>query len=78
MEKPHIQVLLKTICQYNNVRITQTFTKDDTDWILVKCVPNSEVLELTYLQTGEVECYKSVEEAVKVIYDALYSSVTLK
>lgn len=74
MNKEHIQVLLETICQYNDVRITQTFAKDDIDWILVKCVPHTETLELTYLQTGIAERYESIQKAVEVIYDSLYSS----
>lgn len=75
MNKEHIQALLETICQYNNVRITQTFAKDDIDWILVKCIPHTETLELTYLQTESVECYKSIQQAVEIIYNSLYSPV---
>lgn len=76
MKKESIQTLLETICEYNNVRITQTFAKDSTDWILVKCVPNTRILELTYLETGTVQQYESVTEATKVIYQSLYASVT--
>lgn len=78
MKKENIQVLLDTICQYNNVRITQTFSKDKADWILVKCISDTHTLELTYLQADTVECYESIEEAVDVIYNFLYSSTTLK
>lgn len=75
MKKEHIQTLLETICQYNNVRITQIFSKDDTEGLLVKCIPDTQVLELTYLQTGTVEHYESIKEAVEVIYNSLYSSM---
>lgn len=76
MKKESIQTLLETICEYNNVRITQTFAKDSIDWILVKCVPNTRILELTYLETGTVQQYESVTEATEVIYQSLYVSVT--
>lgn len=76
MKKESIRALLETICEYNNVRITQTFTKDDVNQILVKCVPDTQILELTYLQTGTIEQYQSVIEAAEVIHLALYSSIT--
>lgn len=76
MKKESIRTLLETICEYNNVRITQTFTKENIDHILVKCVPHTQVLELTYLQTGAIEHYQSVTEAAEVIHLALYSSIT--
>lgn len=76
MRKEYIQVLLETTCQYNNVRITQTFFKDDTEWLLVKCIPDSQILELTYVLTETVEHYESIKEAVEVIYHSLYSSLT--
>lgn len=75
MKKESIRSLLETICEYNNVRITQTFTKENVDQILVKCVPNTQVLELTYLQTGTIEQYQSATEAAEVIHQALYSHV---
>lgn len=76
MKKESIRALLETICEYNNVRITQTFTKENVDQILVKCVPNTQILELTYLHTGTIEQYLSVIEAAEVIHQALYSSIT--
>ncbi|CEG21393.1 hypothetical protein BN1080_00303 [Planococcus massiliensis] len=76
MKKESIRSLLETICEYNNVRIIQTFTKENVDQILVKCVPNTQVLELTYLHTGTVEQYQSVTEAAEVIHQALYSHAT--
>lgn len=76
MKKESICALLETICEYNNVRITQTFAKENVDQILVKCVPNTQILELTYLHTGTIEQYQSVTEAAEVIHQALYSSIT--
>ncbi|WP_203334816.1 hypothetical protein [Planococcus beigongshangi] len=67
MKKNHISDLLSTICQYNNVRITQTFTQEGNDLISVRCVPDTTTLELTFLETGEIALYNSVEEAAAFI-----------
>ncbi len=67
MKKNHISDLLSTICQYNNVRIIQTFTLENKDLISVRCIPNTTTLELTFLETEAVELYNSVEEAAAVI-----------
>lgn len=63
----HITELLNTICQYNSVRITQTFTLDNEDLILASCVPDTTILELTFLKTSKVESFNTVEEAAAVI-----------
>lgn len=63
----HITELLRTICQYNNVRITQTFTLDSKDLILASCVPNTTILELTFLETSKIESFNTIEEAAAVI-----------
>lgn len=67
MKKNHISDLLSTICQYNNVSITQTFTQDGNDLFSVRCVPNTTTLELTFLENGKIEHYESIEEAVAFI-----------
>lgn len=77
MKINHIHDLLNTICQYNNVRITQTFTLENKDLIIVCCIPNTMTLELTFLETATVERYNSVEEAATVIDSRLNSKNTL-
>ncbi|RLQ91211.1 hypothetical protein [Planomicrobium sp. Y74] len=67
MKINHISDLLSTICQYNNVRITQTFTLETQDLIIARCVPNTTILELTFLETSTVEHYTTIEEAAVVI-----------
>lgn len=67
MKINHISQLLSTICQYNNVRITQTFTLEGKDIITARCVPNTTVLELSFLETGTIERFNSIEEAAAVV-----------
>ena len=67
MKINHISQLLSTICQYNNVRITQTFTLEGKDIITARCVPNTTVLELSFLETDTIERFNSIEEAAAVV-----------
>jgi hypothetical protein len=62
-----IKEIIKTVCFYNTVNITQTFCKDDVECIIVKCVKNTSILELTFVQTEQVMYYKSIDEAAKAI-----------
>jgi len=75
MKKEDIQALLETIRRYNGIPITQTFTKNYEDWIDVKCIPGTHNLELTYLQSGKVEYFESIQEAVDIIYKNISSAV---
>ena len=67
MKKNHICELLSTICQYNNVRITQTFTLEGQDIIIARCVPNTMVLELSFIENDTVEHFNSIEDAADVV-----------
>ncbi|AQQ53393.1 hypothetical protein [Planococcus lenghuensis] len=67
MELNNIKELLMTISQYHTVNITQTFSKTGEDWIVVKCMPETRVLELTYIQTQTVEHHTSIDEAATII-----------
>ena len=77
MKKNHVVDLLSTICQYNNVRITQIFTLEGKDFISVRCVPNTTTLELTFLETSEIELYNSVEEAADIVDSHINHNVVL-
>lgn len=67
MKLQSIEILLETVCKFNFVKITQVFTKQDVDWVSVRCVPNTNTLELTYLITGKIELFTNTKEAAKVI-----------
>lgn len=76
MELEHIKELLDTVCEYNTVNITQIFSKDDIEWISVRCIPSTCTLEFTYLQEDKTELYDSVPEAANVILKQTQSDVT--
>lgn len=75
MSFDNIHTLLTTVCEYNTVRIIQVFSKQDTDWIRVRCLPSTSTLELTFLDGSfRVLLLESVEEATQVIHQALQST----
>lgn len=67
MKLQSIENLLDTVCRFNFVKITQVFTKEETDWISVRCLPGTCTLELTYLTTGKLEFHTSISEAAQII-----------
>ncbi|WP_033541152.1 hypothetical protein [Planococcus sp. CAU13] len=77
MKLESIKDLLETICQYNTVNIKQTFTKTETDWIEVRCQPDTRILELTYVQTKTVKQYASIDEAAAAIAGYIHGTSTV-
>lgn len=67
MEIESIERLLETVCKYNTVKITQVFTREKIEIVSVRCVPGTRTLELTHLETGNIEFYTSIAEAAKAI-----------
>ncbi|MDN7243788.1 hypothetical protein QWY14_18525 [Planococcus sp. N028] len=67
MSLESIKEILETVCFYNTVNITQTFSKAKEALFAVVCVKNTSTLEVTNLQTGAVEYFDSVEEAAIAI-----------
>ncbi|QHJ71339.1 hypothetical protein [Planococcus halotolerans] len=71
MTKENIRSILQTMREFQDVHITQVFTKGETDWLHVKCKTGTSTLELTYLQTEAVHYYESVDAAAEVIDQAV-------
>ena len=62
-----IKEILETVCFYNTVNITQTFSKGEEVLFTVVCVKNTSTLEVRNLQTQKVEYFDSVEKAATAI-----------
>ena len=73
MNLESIAEILKTVCFYNTVDITQTFGKDGVDIVIVKCVKNTSTLQVTFVQAQQVNYYKSIAEAARVIESEINS-----
>ncbi|AQQ55423.1 hypothetical protein [Planococcus lenghuensis] len=71
MKLEDIKVLLRTIVQYDTVNITQTFTKTEEDRVIVRCLPNTKTIELTFIPTQTVEYHESIDKAAQVIAEQI-------
>lgn len=77
MKLNDIERLLSTIYQYNSVRITQTFTKDGSEWISARCLPDTRIIELTFLQTSVIRNFDSVKAAARIIDQQINNKKTV-
>lgn len=67
MSSESIKELLVTILEYNTVKITHTFSKNEIEIIQARCIPSTSTLELTFLQEQRVMLCECITEAVKII-----------
>lgn len=74
MKLEHIKEILQTVRFYNTVNITQTFCKEGKNCITVKCVKNKSILQITFIQTGHVVFFDSIDQAAQTIECNINSS----
>lgn len=67
MSFAHIKEMLEMLCYYHNVEITHTFSKDKKPLLKVFCIENTEILQVTFIESQMTEEYKDVEEAASII-----------
>ncbi|TWT11959.1 hypothetical protein [Planomicrobium sp. CPCC 101079] len=67
MSLESIKEILETVCFYNTVNITQTFSKNEQALLTVVCLKNTSTLEVKNLQAQTVNYFESVEEAAVAI-----------
>ncbi|WP_342578400.1 hypothetical protein [Psychrobacillus sp. FSL K6-2843] len=59
--------MLKTLREFNNVHITQTFSLDSKQVVKVCCLENTNTFEITNLTNNTVTLVDSLEESVETI-----------
>lgn len=59
--------MLKTLCEFNNVHITQTFSLNSEQVVKVRCLENTNTLEITNLTNNTVTLVDSLEESAETI-----------
>ena len=67
MSFDHIKETLETLCYYKDVEITHTFSKDGQPLISVCCVKPTETIQITFVQSQNIEYYENVAEATSLI-----------
>lgn len=67
MSLKHIKEMLKTLCYYNTVEITHTFTKNGQAFLKTSCKKNTETIQLTFVGPQTIKYYDDIEVAAVVI-----------
>jgi len=73
MEYSSIKVFLETMCEYNTVKINQVFTTEDGQSLSVRCLPNTNIFEITNAVSEEVIRKDSIENTAEYIISFLAS-----
>ncbi|MER2262187.1 MAG: hypothetical protein ABS934_09225, partial [Psychrobacillus sp.] len=67
MTEEGIKSMLKTLCEFNDVHIAQTFTSKSIEVLKVRCLENSNTIEITNLTNNTVKLFNDIEETVEAI-----------
>ena len=59
--------MLKTLCEFNNVDITHTFSLNAKQVVTVRCLQNTRTIEITNLSNHKVTLFDKLEEAAEAI-----------
>lgn len=71
MSLESIKEMLQTVHYYNTVNITQSFSREDGAIITARCLKDTKILEVTFLEEQKVEQFTCMEKAAAAIYRAL-------
>ncbi|WP_046173566.1 hypothetical protein [Domibacillus indicus] len=71
MSLKHIKEMLETLCYYNAVEITHTFSKNEQAFLKASCKKNTETIQLTFLKSQEIKYYDDIDEAAAVIAELI-------
>lgn len=78
MSKAKLVEMLKNLCQYNTVEIKHTFSINDQPVLVVKCVKNTSIIEIDYLETSTTELFDNHEKAAETIELVINLNVKVK
>ena len=67
MSKASLIKMLKTLCQYNNVEITNTFSSNIQPVLTVRCLKKTKTIEITNLKNSTVKLSDNIEESAEAI-----------
>ncbi|EWG09567.1 MULTISPECIES: hypothetical protein [Bacillaceae] len=73
MPLDHTKNMLETLKYYSDCQITQTFTKDQSQILVVRYIKESHSFEVTYTGTSQKRTYPSIDSAAVAIEQAIGS-----
>ncbi|MDQ0427496.1 hypothetical protein QOZ98_000321 [Planomicrobium stackebrandtii] len=75
MKLNHIKDLLIITCNFNASTITHTFAIDDgEDALIVKCIKDTFIIEITSRESRHIEQYTSVDQAAERLFNKMDSN----
>ncbi|MEH7886942.1 hypothetical protein V7654_21805 [Bacillus sp. JJ1609] len=69
MSKDYIEKMLKDLCQYSEVEITHTISKNKKPIVSVNCFKNT--FKLTFIENQSAEIYHNIEDTVLALHNVL-------
>ncbi|MCM3707840.1 MULTISPECIES: hypothetical protein [Cytobacillus] len=73
MPLDHTKNMLETLKYYSDCQITQTFSKDQSQILVVRYIKDSHSFEVTYTVTSQKRMYPSIDSAAVAIEQAIGS-----
>ena len=67
MSKEGLIIMLKNLCEYNNVEITHTFSSNEQPVMKVRCLKHTRTIEITNLKNNTVKLSDNIEESAESI-----------
>lgn len=75
MQLDHIKELLNITCNFNTSTITHTFAIDGgEDALIVKCIKNTFIIEITSRENRHTEHYTSIDQAAERLFNKMDSN----
>jgi hypothetical protein len=72
MKLEHIKNLLEISCIFNSSSINHSFTIGVDDTLMVKCIKDTFILEVSSSENLHIEYYTSIDGAAEALYKRIY------
>lgn len=76
MKLDTIKNLLQISCNFNTSAISHSFMIGKEDTLMVRCLKNTFVLEITSSENKQVEYYTSIDQAAEIIFEKINANET--
>lgn len=76
MKLEHIKNLLEISCNFNSSSINHSFSIGEDDTLMVKCIKDTFILEVSSSENLHVEYYTSIDQAAEALYRRIHPNNT--
>lgn len=71
MTYDHIKNLLQLSLNFNTSSISHSFSIGEGEWLTVRCIASTFILEVTSSTDQQVDYYTSVDQAAEALYQKI-------